>query len=175
MMPNLNGKVILVDENDQLLGTENKLQAHLGKGQLHRAFSIFILDNSDRVLLQRRADSKYHCPGLWSNSCCSHPQPGADLVAEARKRLQFELGINAELNEFSVVQYRLELGDDMTEWELNHLFYGRYEGGVSPNPEEVADYKWVPLLQIEPDLRRQKANYTPWLPIVLAPLLANLS
>lgn len=166
-MPNSNGKVILVDERDRPLGVEDKLAAHQGKGKLHRAFSIFILDSSNRLLLQKRASSKYHCPGLWSNSCCSHPQPGAELLAEAQKRIQFELGFTTALKEIGTARYRLVLENGMTEWELNHLLVGRYESSVEPNPEEVAECKWIAITDLKREVKQHKKIFSPWLPIIL--------
>lgn len=166
-MPDSNGMVILVDASDRPLGIENKLVAHLGRGKLHRAFSIFILDSSNRLLLQKRASCKYHCPGFWSNSCCSHPQPAEDLVAGAQKRLQHELGFSTVLTEIGTVEYRLTLDNGMVEWELNHLLVGHYEGVVNPCLEEVTECQWTELAKLEKELEVNKEQFTPWLPIIL--------
>lgn len=167
-------QVILVDSYDNILGTQEKLRAHLGEGQLHRAFSIFILDGWGRVLLQRRATGKYHCPGLWSNSCCSHPQPGMSLLGCARRRLQEELGFCAPLRKIGAVRYRLPLSEGLTEWEFDHIYLGRYNGPVKPDPCEVQDYKWVRLIELEQDIQDHAENYTPWLIKILPVLIEHL-
>lgn len=167
-------RVILVDEHDRALGTQEKLLAHLGGGQLHRAFSIFILDSRGRTLLQRRASGKYHCPGLWSNSCCSHPRPGASLLASARRRLREELGFSAPLREIGSIQYRLRLGGGLTEWEFDHICFGRYQGPVHPNPAEVQEYRWVGVLELGQDVQDHPEHYTPWLPKILPILFEHL-
>jgi isopentenyl-diphosphate Delta-isomerase len=167
--------VILVDEHDNSLGYQEKLRAHLGEGQLHRAFSIFVLDDRDRLLLQRRASGKYHCPGLWANSCCSHPQPGIPLLKGARLRLQEELGFSTPLEKIGAVRYRLPLARGLTEWEFDHLFLGRYAGRVQPDPAEVQDYKWVRIADLAQDILDHTENYAPWLPRILPILLAHLT
>jgi isopentenyl-diphosphate delta-isomerase len=167
-------RVILVDEHDNVLGYQEKLRAHLGAGQLHRAFSIFVLDDRDRLLLQRRASSKYHCPGLWANSCCSHPQPGIPLLRCARLRLQEELGFSTPLVKIGAVQYQLALNGGLTEREFDHIFLGRYAGWVYPNPDEVQDYKWVSIAELEQDLQEHVEKYTPWLPKILPVLRTHL-
>ena len=162
--------VILVDENDRELGIEDKLAAHQGGGKLHRAFSIFILDDEDRILLQRRAKGKYHCPGLWSNSCCSHPQPGMSLLNSARQRLSVELGFTVPLVKLGTVQYRLPMENGLTEWELDHLWLGRYNGPVVPNPDEVENYKWIIFPELEVDRPKNADVFTPWFPEILPSL-----
>ena len=156
--------VILVDEHDNYLGTQEKLRVHQGDGQLHRAFSIFVVDEMDRVLLQRRAKSKYHCPGLWANTCCSHPQPGMSLLECAKDRLQVEFGFSTSLHEIGTVQYNLPLDNDLTEREFDHIFLGWYNGKVAPNPYEIDDYKWVHSSALAQDISDNAEKYVPWLP-----------
>lgn len=166
--------VILVDAFDNEIGIQEKLRAHQDGGQLHRAFSIFVVDERDRLLLQRRAKSKYHCPGLWANSCCSHPQPGRSLPACATQRLQEELGFSTPLQKIGAVRYRLPLGGGLTEWEFDHLFLGSYSGPVTPNPCEVEAYRWVRLAELAQQLRQRAQAYTPWLSQIFPLLLAHL-
>ena len=167
-------RVILVDEHDNALGTQEKLRAHQNGGQLHRAFSLFIRDDQDRILLQRRAQNKYHCPGLWSNSCCSHPQPGMSLLRCAQKRLQEELGFNTPLRKIGTMTYHLPLSKGLTEREFDHIYLGRYDGAVAPDPSEVQDYKWVRLIELEQDIQAHAENYTPWLLKILPVLIDHL-
>jgi isopentenyl-diphosphate delta-isomerase len=169
-----NPRVILVDEQDNALGVQEKLRAHQHGGQLHRAFYIFIVDGAEQVLLQRRARSKYHCPGLFANSCCSHPQPAIPILRCARERLQVELGFSVPLQEIGAVQYRLPLRDGLTEWEHDHIFLGNYSGLVAPNPWEVEECRWVPFSQLEQDIRNQADHYVPWLPHIYPVLLEYL-
>ena len=156
--------VILVDEHDNCLGTQEKLKVHRGSGQLHRAFSTFVIDENDRVLLQRRAKSKYHCPGLWANTCCSHPQPGKSLLECAEQRLQVEFGFSTSLHKIGTVQYNLPLDNDFTEQEFDHIFLGCYNGPVAPNPYEIDAYKWVHSSVLAQDLIDNAERYVPWLP-----------
>jgi len=157
-------RVILVDKNDRELGTQDKLTAHQDGGQLHRAFSIFIIDDRGRVLLQRRAQGKYHCPGLWANSCCSHPQPGKSLLECSQTRLREELGFSTFLLKIGTVRYRLPLSNGFTEWEFDHIFLGRYNGPAVPNPDEVEACAWVRIDDLAQGMVDHAAHYVPWLP-----------
>lgn len=155
-------QVILVNENDFELGTMNKMEAHL-KGELHRAFSVFLFNDRGELLLQKRALSKYHSPGLWTNSCCSHPRPNEDIKAAAIRRLKEEMGIaNAAItNEFSFV-YKQDVGLGLTEHEYDHIFFGVYNGSPNINTDEVCDWKYVSLTEIEHQLISAPGNYTIW-------------
>ncbi len=153
---------ILVDEHDNYLGIEGKLRVHQREGLLHRAFSIFVVDERDRILLQRRAKSKYHCPGLWANTCCSHPQPGMTLLECAQSRLQIEFGFSTSLQRIGRVQYHLALDNGLTERELDHIFIGRHSGPVAPNPYEIEEYKLVDPAVLAQDLANNPAHYAPW-------------
>lgn len=160
-------QVVLVDEFDNPLGVKNKQLAHEQGGFLHRAFSILIFNTDDELLLQRRARSKYHCAGLWSNSCCSHPREGRSVISEARLRLEIELGFSTELEPFGTCIYKEKLGNEMTEWELDHIFVGRYSGDILPNPIEVESICWIGLNELERDIASSPEKYTPWFPHVL--------
>lgn len=158
--------VVLVDSNDNVIGSEEKLLAHQ-KGLLHRAFSIFIArqhHGETQVLLQQRAWSKYHCGGLWSNSCCSHPQPEEELKSSALARLEEELGFTLEdLTWVDSHTYRAELANELIEHELDHLFVAWAEPDLSQfNPEEVEATSWRSLSQIDELLASEPQQFTPW-------------
>ena len=160
------GDVILVDEQDRELGTCEKLSAHQ-KGILHRAFSVFIFNRNGDLLLQQRAMSKYHCPGLWTNTCCSHPRPGETIDEAAHRRLREEMGFDCDLtNVFSFV-YKIPVPPDLIEHEVDHVLVGEYNGKVVPVPEEVTDVKWVKMRALQNDIALHPALYTPWFKIIL--------
>ena len=168
-------EVILVDVKDNEIGSVDKTTAHVGDGCLHRAFSVFIMNDHGQILLQRRAFSKYHCPGLWANSCCSHPQPGEDIEDSAQTRLQEELGINAAISSIGKVVYKIRLPNGLVEHELDHIFVGFYSGIVNPNPAEVFDCKWLDVSTLRNDISMDTDSYVPWLQDVLPVLLQYLS
>ncbi len=161
-------RVILVDEHDRAAGEAEKLQAHR-EGRLHRAFSVFVLDHADRVLLQRRTMNKYHSGGLWSNTCCGHPRPGEETRAAAARRLLEEMGFQCELEPAGGFVYRAQLGD-LVEHEYDHVFRGRFDGDPRPDPAELDAWRWIPVSQLEADLRARPERYTVWLPQVLEQL-----
>jgi isopentenyl-diphosphate delta-isomerase len=160
--------VILVDESDRPVGSEEKLAAHEGGGKLHRAFSVFLFDSAGRMLLQQRAASKYHFGGLWTNACCSHPRRGQTLMESAHARLRHELGIDAPLEELFSFVYRAEdPASGLTEHEFDHVLRGRFDGAPRPNPDEVSDWEWVEPATLLDDVRRRPERYTPWFKLVL--------
>ena len=158
--------VILVDPNGKEIGTQEKIQAHRD-GKLHRAFSIFVFNTLDEVLLQKRAETKYHSGGLWTNTCCSHPRPGENHHHAARRRLQEEMGFDCELKELFSFIYHVKLNDDLFEHELDRVFVGRYDGQPTPNPDEVDDWKWMDIGILKQDIRENSKNYTYWFKLVL--------
>lgn len=159
-------QVITVDANDQQIGTSEKILAHQ-KGLLHRAFSVFIFrirNNKLEVLLQKRANNKYHCAGLWTNTCCSHPAPGEDTLKAANHRLQQEMGLDCQLFEVGAFRYRADVGNGLVEHEIDHVFIGHYNAEVvHPDPQEVADYRWVTIEELLISIAQQPMLYTPWL------------
>lgn len=161
--------VILVDANDQVIGVMEKMEAHR-KGLLHRAFSVYIFNDKGELMLQQRALDKYHSGGLWTNTCCSHPRPGEDILAAAQRRLQEEMGFSTELKEVCTFSYNVKLDKGMTEHELLHVFKGKQNGGVHQNPEEVASWKFVPVPEVMKDMAQHPDSYTEWFKITL-PLL----
>jgi len=158
-------KVILVDEEDRPLGLMPKMEAHR-KGLLHRAFSVFIFNDQGQLMLQQRALSKYHSPGLWTNTVCSHQRQGENSVAAGRRRLQEEMGFTTELREIFSFIYRAELDNGLTEHELDHVLIGRYNGEPSPDPDEAAGYKWMYLSELKDDIARHPEKYTAWFKII---------
>lgn len=166
--------VILVDQADRPVGRMEKQEAHR-KGLLHRAFSVFLLDGS-KLLIQRRALDKYHCGGLWSNTCCSHPAPGEPVLSAAERRLDEELGIkNARLRELDTFLYRAAFPNGLAEYELDHVLLGEYSGPVRPDPMEIAQVRWIDLEELQRDLQAFPQWYTPWFPPALTLVLRHLS
>ena len=128
--------MILVNERDEQTGTIEKMEAHR-KALLHRAFSIFIFNTKGEMLLQQRAMGKYHSPGLWTNTCCSHPRPGEDVEAAAGRRLKEEMGIDTPLHKIFDFIYRTEFDNGLTEFEFDHVYTGVYNGQLNPDRQEV--------------------------------------
>jgi isopentenyl-diphosphate delta-isomerase len=155
-------KVILVNENDKEIGAEEKIKAH-HEGKLHRAFSIFVFNSKGRLLLQRRAKSKYHSGGLWTNTCCSHPRPGESLERAIHRRLKEEMGFDCELKEIFSFTYKAKLDNNLFENEYDHVFMGKFDGNPTPNTEEVDEWKWVNLKELKKDIQKNPDNYSYWL------------
>ena len=157
-------KVILVDKNDNQVGLMPKLEAH-EKGVLHRAFSIFIFNSKYELLLQKRASSKYHSGGLWTNTCCSHPREGEDILDAANRRLDEEMGIKTSLRKVYDFIYKAELDNQLTEHEFDHVFYGVFDNDPILNKEEAEDFKWVDMETLNNDIIKNEDNYTVWFKI----------
>jgi len=157
-------KVILVDKNDNQVGLMPKLEAH-EKGILHRAFSIFIFNSKYELLLQKRASSKYHSGGLWTNTCCSHPREGEDTLDAANRRLDEEMGIKTSLRKVYDFIYKAELDNQLTEYELDHVFYGVFDKDPLLNKDEAEDFKWVDMETLNNDIIKNEDNYTVWFKI----------
>jgi len=154
--------IILVDKGDKEIGYEEKMKAHENGGKLHRAFSIFVFDSKGRMLLQKRAEGKYHCSGLWTNTCCSHPNKGETLDAAVHRKLEQEFGFDCPLNEVFSFIYKAGFDNGLTEYEFDHVFVGRYDGKTAPNPEEIGDWKFVSVDELRKDLEKHPEKYTPW-------------
>lgn len=159
-------RVILVDAQDRERGWAPKLEAHRS-GELHRAFSVFVVSTAGEILLQRRARDKYHSGGLWSNTCCGHPRPGERTEAAARRRLREEMGFECPLEPLFGFVYRAELGGGLVEHEYDHVFLGRYDGRPDPDPAEVEGWRWEPLRTLRRRLEEDSGAYTLWLPLAL--------
>ena len=155
-------RVILVDEQDCQIGVGEKLRTH-HEGSLHRAFSIFVFDARGWLLLQKRARTKYHSGGLWSNTCCGHPRPGETTAGAARRRLREELNVECELREAFSFLYRAEVGGGLVEHELDHVFVGRFDGEPAPDAAEVEDWRWVTPEELQRELRLRPDAYSYWL------------
>jgi isopentenyl-diphosphate delta-isomerase len=154
-------QVILVNDRDETVGVMEKLEAHQ-KGLLHRAFSIFIFNSKGEFLLQRRALNKYHSGGLWTNSCCSHPQPGEITRAAAQRRLQEEMGFVTPLEKVFDFVYKADFDNNLTEFEFDHVFTGEYEGKVDYNKEEVMDYCYKNMAEVRRSLSDDPQQFSKW-------------
>ena len=166
-------EVILVDENDNPIGTLEKYEAHMHGAKLHRAFSIFVFNSKGETLLQRRALTKYHSKGKWSNTCCSHPAVGESIEVAAHRRLVEEFGFDCKMKEHFSFTYRTDVGDGLTEHEFDHILIGKYDGQPKPNPEEIMDYKWISPQDLTTDINAHPENYTLWMKIALERIIAE--
>ncbi len=154
--------IVLVDEKDQIVGSCEKLYTHK-KGYLHRAFSVFVFNDQGKMMIQQRAEHKYHSGGLWTNACCSHQIAGTELIEDVHARLQYEIGIQVDnLKEQFIYSYRADLDHDLIENEVDHIFTANYNGPISLNPEEAMDYQWVDVDQLLIDIKNNPQNYTYW-------------
>ncbi len=154
-------EVILVNNKDQEIGIMEKLEAHQ-KGLLHRAFSIFIFNSKGELLLQKRALHKYHSPGLWTNTCCSHPKPKETNIEAANRRLKEEMGLQTDLTHAFHFIYRVEFDNGLTEYELDHVFYAYSDEIPKINPDEVHEYKYISNDELEKDMDLNPGIYTEW-------------
>jgi isopentenyl-diphosphate delta-isomerase len=152
--------VVLVDELGRDIGFAPKLQAHVD-GLKHRAISVLISNSRQEVLLQRRYSGKYHSGGLWTNACCSHPRPNEDPIEAARRRLNDEMGFVTTLRPLFIIEYRAQVGS-LIEDEYVHVFGGRYDGPVTPDPLEVEDFRWIALDGLASDMAANPDRYTVW-------------
>ena len=162
-------QVILVDENDMAVGAMEKMEAHR-KGVLHRAFSVLVFNSKGAMLIQKRAQGKYHSGGLWTNTCCSHPAPSEDIIESARRRTHFEMGVDVNpVFAFKFI-YQAALDHDLIEHELDHVFTATFNGVPHVNPDEVEDWKYVDMTELREDVRRNPERYTVWFGKILEEL-----
>lgn len=154
-------RVILVDDEDREIGTAPKLLAH-ERGNLHRAFSVMIHDRKGRQLLQKRHVGKYHSGGMWTNACCGHPRPGEEIREAATRRLNEEMRFTCALTPLGTLIYRAEVGGNLIEHELVHIFAGLYEGAIHPDPQEADDITWRQLGEIRHEAEATPETYTAW-------------
>ena len=164
--------LITVDEHDRETGVAGKMTVHR-KGILHRAFSIFVFDETDRLLLQRRAGGKYHSAGLWSNTCCSHPEAGESLLDAAHRRLREEMGFDCALRAVFGFVYRAALDGGLVEHEFDHVIVGRFQGAPVPDAREVGAWKWERVPVILSHLADEPGAFTAWFKLALDGLLAR--
>jgi len=159
-------KVILVDKLDNQLGLMSKMEAHI-KGVLHRAFSVIIFNSKGEVLLQKRASTKYHTPGLWSNTCCSHQRQDENNIDAGKRRLKEEMGFITDLHNFDSFIYKVEFSNGLTEHENDHILLGIYDGIPYPNPDEVDEWKWIGINKLVTDIKNNPEIYTAWFKIIM--------
>lgn len=158
--------VVLVSEKDEILGLMEKMQAHQN-GILHRAFSVFLFNENGEMLLQKRSANKYHSPNQWTNAVCSHPRNNETYLDGAKRRLQEELGIDAELRpKFSFI-YKADVGQNLWEHELDHVFTGDFNGIFKINPEEVSEIRYISMEDLEKEMQQEPKNFTEWFKIIL--------
>lgn len=157
-------QVILVDEFDNPIGTAEKLDAHR-RNLCHRAFSVSIFRHRPHieVLLQQRAGNKYHTPLLWTNTCCSHPRPGEDIIAAGQRRLKEEMGIDVPLTSLGHFHYIAHFDNGLTENEVDHVLVGEYDHDPVPDKNEVEAFRWVALDDLKTELNTAPERFTPWL------------
>lgn len=153
--------VILVDENDHVVGAMEKMEAHQ-KGLLHRAFSVFIFNNKGEMLLQQRSIHKYHSAQLWSNACCSHPVPGESILNAAHRRLQEEMGFDTALTTAFSFVYKTSFDNGLVEYEFDHVLIGYYDGDIKPDSHEVNDYCFMKMEAVKESLEHHQHKYTYW-------------
>ncbi|MEO5787666.1 isopentenyl-diphosphate Delta-isomerase [Gelidibacter sp.] len=158
-------RVILVNEKDEQIGLMPKLEAH-EKALLHRAFSVFIFNKKNELMLQQRAAHKYHSPLLWANTCCSHQREGESNIEAGKRRLQEEMGFVTELENTVSFIYKAPFDNGLTEHEFDHVMIGNYEGAPTINPDEVAAWKWMPLEDVKSDILERPEIYTEWFKII---------
>jgi isopentenyl-diphosphate delta-isomerase len=165
--------LVLVDEQDNQTGIMEKMEVHR-KALLHRAFSVFVFNSQGEMLLQRRALSKYHSGGLWTNTCCSHPFPGETPQAAGKRRMKEELGFETEVTPAFSFIYKAELDNELTEYEFDHVLIGEYDGNVYPNEDEVGDYCYINMDALRDNLQQYPMKYTAWFKIAFPMLEAFL-
>ncbi len=157
--------VILVNRNDEPIGLMPKLEAH-EKAVLHRAFSVFVLNKDNQIMLQQRAHHKYHSPLLWTNTCCSHQREGESNIEAGNRRLFEEMGFNTELKELFHFIYKAPFDNGLTEHELDHVMIGYYNESPIINPEEVENWKWMGIDDVQADIQLHPEKYTVWFKII---------
>ncbi|MEZ4778791.1 MAG: isopentenyl-diphosphate Delta-isomerase [Flavobacteriaceae bacterium] len=167
-------KVILVNEKDEKIGLMSKQEAH-EKGLLHRAFSVFIFNDKGELMLQQRAFNKYHSPGLWTNTCCSHQRDGESNMEAGKRRLTEEMGFTTPLKETTSFIYKAPFDNGLTEHELDHILVGTFNGEPVINTEEVAAWKWMPLLDVKADIESHPEHYTAWFKIIFEKFYESLN
>jgi len=160
--------VILIDPNDNEIGTEQKIEAHV-KGKLHRGFSTLIMDENDNILIHKRSKNKYHSPGLWTAPCCGHPRPGESYEDASKRRLKEEMGFTCNLQKAYDGIYKIDLGN-MWEHEYGWVMKGRVnsnEVSIAPDPTEVEGYEWIGLNDLSKDAKNNPDKYTYWFRIMI--------
>ncbi|WP_423819598.1 isopentenyl-diphosphate Delta-isomerase [Salinimicrobium sp. TIG7-5_MAKvit] len=158
-------QVILVNEKDEQIGLMPKMEAH-EKALLHRAFSVFVFNDKNELMIQQRALGKYHSPGLWTNTCCSHQREGETNIEAGKRRLQEEMGFSTELKDTISFIYKAPFDNGLTEHEFDHILVGYYNEEPNLNPEEAHAYKWMSLEDLKKDMKDNPEIYTAWFKII---------
>lgn len=158
--------VVLVDENDAQIGLMEKREAH-EKGLLHRAFSVLIFNDKGEMLIHQRATDKYHCGGLWTNACCSHPREGESVTDAAERRLQEEMGFSVKTFQTHEFIYKAKFSNGLTEHEYDYVLIGIYNETPKPNPKEVQDFKYISLEALNKEINTSADKFTPWFKIII--------
>ncbi|MBU4537651.1 MAG: isopentenyl-diphosphate Delta-isomerase [Weeksellaceae bacterium] len=159
-------QVVLVSENDEVLGLMEKMQAH-ENGILHRAFSVFLFNDKGEMLLQKRASGKYHSPDQWTNAVCSHPRFDETYLQGAQRRMKEELGVEAELTEKFNFLYKADVGQNLWEHELDHVFTGIYNGDFLLNEDEVSEVRYISMQELDEEMKENPQQFTEWFKIIL--------
>ncbi len=165
--------VILVDKHDNIIGEMPKMEAH-EKGVLHRAFSVFIFNSDNKILMQQRASDKYHSAGLWTNTCCSHPFPGENTLDAAHRRLSEEMGIKTDLAFSFKFTYKAPFNNMLTEHEIDHVFTGKTDAVPIINRTEVESYKYMSISEIKEEISKYPDHFTVWFSIIFDEFLHEL-
>lgn len=167
-------QVILVNEKDEKIGLMPKMEAH-EKAVLHRAFSVFIFNSKNELMLQQRAAHKYHSPLLWTNTCCSHQRDGESNIEAGTRRLKEEMGFTTPLKEVTSFIYKAPFDNGLTEYEFDHVMVGHYENRPTINRKEVESWKWMPLETVKKDIAIQPELYTAWFKIIFDKFYKHLN
>jgi len=167
-----NDLIILVNDSDVQVGVQDKVSVHQS-GLLHRAFSVFIFNSKNELLLQQRADEKYHSPGLWTNTCCSHPVPGEKTIDACQRRLMEEMGLKCELRHIFSFIYKCTFSNGLIEHEFDHVYVGYTDDSPVINKNEAKDWKYISLNNLEREIELQPENFTEWLKICFPRLIEH--
>lgn len=158
-------KVILVNDKDEPIGLMGKMEAH-EKGLLHRAFSVFVFNDKNELMIQQRAAHKYHSPLLWANTCCSHPRDGESVIAAGERRLMEEMGFQTPLEHKTSFIYKAPFDNGLIEHEFDHILTGKYNEDPDVNPDEVADWRWISLEELREEIKAHPDKFTAWFKII---------
>ena len=151
----------LVDDQDNITGHAEKMEIHVN-GWLHRAFSILVFNDKNEILIHQRAFGKYHSPGLWTNTCCGHPNEGETMEAAVHRRLLEEMGFDCDLTHKFTFRYYALFENGLTENEIDHVYIGTFNETFTVNPEEVADYKWISIAETRELIEKNPVDFTVW-------------
>lgn len=167
-----NDLIILVNEDDEQVGIQDKFSVHQ-LGLLHRAFSVFVFNSKNELILQQRADNKYHSPGLWTNTCCSHPIPGEKTIDACHRRLMEEMSLSCELRHVFSFIYRCKFPNGLIENEFDHVYVGYSDHIPVLNKNEAKDWKYITINNLEREIELQPDNFTEWLKICFPRLIEH--